>query len=134
MRTRIVEIPLCDLCNRDGVPYAVTMVGGGGGDRFIIHRCDKHIEKLRRESGETESPGEYDEVTIVASNQLKQRASIRDRLFEAIKNNPGMKPREYADIIGVSTGTIGRGARELVAMGLIKAVGNTSNRTYHPVA
>lgn len=46
MRVRTIEVPLCDLCTRDGVMFQV-LDPTGQFTAFTIVRCDRHLDKLR---------------------------------------------------------------------------------------
>lgn len=128
VRTRIIEIPLCDLCNRDGAVYRVVPIANG--EAFTICRCDRHVEKLRKEGGE-ESPIKSSVATDIEVASAR-RATIKARLLTAINNNPGLHPREYAEMIGASSDSVSTAAVRLKRDGLIKMVGATSSSRYYP--
>lgn len=118
MKTRVVEVPVCDKCSRDG---EVLMVMSADGEAFPICRCSTHTERLRAEGEATghEAPARRDVVGREAA----------DRLVMVIKDSPGLRPGDYARQLGFTPQRVGLMARQLAAKGVI----TVENRRYTPV-
>ncbi len=188
MKTRIVEIPLCDKCDRDGVPYRVSPMMSSD-DAFVIYRCDAHIKQLRSETGDATddsltpkqkalldavmaSPGGtsreyassqsttpkavhemakvlhskgcltfkvvdgvthyYPVDTVLGTIKVVRVDDIDQKLADAVAKNPGLRPRDYAKMLNVSSGVLSRVSRHLCKRGVIVKKGRTNNVRYFP--
>jgi hypothetical protein len=125
MRTRTIEIPLCDVCPNDGIVLRVVAVASPDIEPFTIVRCQKHIQRLRIES-------EAEQV-ITGNGNGKDRAWRREQLMKLIKANPGLHPREYAELTGATGAAISAAGKRLRDMGLIRIEGSRTSSRYYPV-
>lgn len=117
MKTRTVEIPVCDRCSRDGVLLRVVPIDADL-EAFVIVRCERHVEALRAEAGA--------ELELEASSNGHAKPAV-DKAVALVTRKPGRSSAEY-----VEAGTSRYALAGAVRDGLLRAEGRTSARRYYP--
>jgi hypothetical protein len=140
MKTRLVEIPVCDNCSRDGELYMVTPLSGTG-QAVRICKCEKHLLKLVQEASVTNNgssngqepaaedmpPDEEPEPEEPKPEQpktgrlFKPLTDLALTLLEKIDQQSGLTFKEYRALMGRSDGsTLGLAPTALAERGLIR--------------
>lgn len=122
MRTRVVEVPLCDRCNSDGRLFQVIPVNGD--DPFTVCRCDKHEAALRAEASTEET---VKDLVLHRGNGARRR-----QVMALVLEHPGLAPRKYAEMLGVSSGSVTAAGRTLKEKGFIRTEGERAAVRYFP--
>jgi hypothetical protein len=119
VKTRTVEIPVCDRCTRDGLLLQVVPIDSDL-EAFVIVRCERHVEALRAEAGA--------ELEAEASPNGRASRAV-EKAVRLVERKPGRSSGQY-----VSAGTTRYALARAVEAGLIRAEGQTSARRYYPIA
>lgn len=117
MKTRLVEVPVCDRCSQEGEIYVVSTLAGDG---FTIVRCERHIERLQREADVTG-------VDVTGHEAVTEvHVDSREAALEAlIIARPGLRPGEYGVELDMTPQAVGKVARALRAKGTVEVDGKT---------
>lgn len=144
MRTRTVEIPLCELDTRDGVPLKVT--DPRTGQTFVIVRCEAHIARMAQEAASENGNGAEPPERLPIPRLPRASGSRRggtglqgldDRsvaLLRAVVQEPGLPPREYASRVGLERRVGVHRGTTLRQRGLITSEGQRERATWLPLA
>lgn len=127
MKTRTIEIPVCDLCSRDGEVYRVSPEFPTAKASFAIVRCARHIERLERDGSEEQA-----EKEPPSKNNHTPIPELAEQLYQEVVKEPGLSPREYGERLGVtSRDQINRSASRLKSQGRLQSKGSTVATRYY---
>jgi hypothetical protein len=122
MKTRTVEIPICDRCSQDGELYVICDITGA--PLLKIARCERHLHRLSQEAAVTNEGR--------PAPALAPAASL---LLDLIRAEPGLSNAEYIARHPESKATWGRAPMSLEERGLISCTTDEEgNRHYWPIS